>query len=124
MLRGQTPRAWRQGFRLFHRRARTDAYGESVPYYDMEQPDLTVEDGSEEGLCFQSVRAWQSAGRVSSGVDLQENGEQIGGSAQAVLYGPMEVQMFDHILIGDGCFEVRGIQQWMSYRLLLMDRIE
>ncbi len=124
MLTGRgTPNAWRQGYRLFHRRAGVIFYGDFVYTYDLSSPDFTAEDGSADGLCFQSVQAWQSSGRTSGGAALLEPGEEPGGAAQAVVYGDLTVQPFDRILLKSGLFEVKGVQEWLSYRLLLLDRI-
>lgn len=124
MLTGRgTPNAWRQGFQLFRRRAGVNAYGDTVYTYDLSSPDFTAEDGSEGGLCFQSVQTWQSSGRTSGEAALLEPGEEPGGAAQAVVYGDLTVQPFDRILLKSGLFEVKGVQEWLSYRLLLLDRI-
>lgn len=67
MLSRRTPAAWRKGFALHRRKAGTDRYGDAVAVYDMEHPDVTVADGDENGICWQSVRTWQSGGNLSSG---------------------------------------------------------
>ena len=67
MLSRRTPVAWRKGFALHRRKAGTDRYGDAVAVYDMEHPDVTVADGDEDGICWQSVRTWQSGGNLSSG---------------------------------------------------------
>ncbi len=124
MLTGRgTPGAWRQGFRLFRRRAGVNAYGDTVYTYDLSAPDFTAEDGGSDGLCFQSVQAWQSAGKTSGGASLLESGETPGGAVQAVLYGSLMVAPFDRILLESGLYEVKGVQVWPSHRLLLLDRI-
>lgn len=124
MLTGRgTPNAWRQGFQLFRRQAGVNAYGDTVYTYDLSSPDFTAEAGGGDGLCFQSVQAWQSSGKTSGGAALLESGEEPGGAVQAVLYGDLTVQPFDRILLESGLFEVKGVQAWPSYRLLLLDRI-
>jgi hypothetical protein len=121
MLRRQTPQRWRQGYRLYHRRETTNAYGDTVVYYDMSNPDLVVE--AEQGLSFQQVRTWLSNGRASGGASLGESGEEFSGSMQAVVYGPLEVTLYDRIQVGEECYEVKNIQRWNSYRLLILDRL-
>lgn len=123
MLTGQTPKRWKRGFCLCRRRLRTDSYGETAAYYDYDHPDASCSDGEEDGLCFQSIRAWQTSGKTSGGVSRLENGEQTGGAIQAVLRGDLEVAVYDRLLTLGGCYEVKSIQIWPSHRLLLMDRI-
>lgn len=124
MLRGKAPKEWRRGFTLCRRRLRTDSYGETAAYYDYAHPDLAVADGAEEGLCFQSVQAWQSSGKTSGGVSRLRSGEQPGGAMQAVLRSAsLEVEPYDRLLLGGRCYEIKGIQEWPSHRLLLMDRL-
>lgn len=123
MLTGKTPKDWKRGFSLCRRRLRTDSYGETAAYYDYAHPDAVCSDGDEGGLCFQSVRAWQTSGKTSGGVSRLESGEQPGGAMQAVLWGDLEVEPYDRILVLGGCYEVKHIQLWPSHRLLMLDRL-
>lgn len=123
MLTGKTPAAWRKGYSLCRRRLVTDRYGESVPVYDYENPDCTVPDGDAEGVSFQSVQAWQSSGKTSGGTNRLSSGEQPAGAVQAVYWGKAELAPYDRLLALDGCYEVKSVQRWPSYRLLLLDRL-
>lgn len=58
--------------------------------YDMEHPDVTVADGDEDGICWQSVRTWQSGGNLSSGGRWTLAAERIGGIQEGVVYGSLE----------------------------------
>jgi hypothetical protein len=82
---------------------------------------------TEQGLSFQQVRTWLSngraSGRASGGASLGESGEEFSGSMQAVVYGPLEVTLYDRIQVGEECYEVKNIQRWNSYRLLILDRL-
>lgn len=124
MLKRTTPASWRQGFTLHRRRMGTDDYGDPVAVYDMEHPDLTVADGAAEGICWQSVRTWQSAGSLSYGGRVQPNGEEIGGVLQGVVYGDWAAEVFDRLVIGGAVYELRAIQHWPGHRLFQLQRIQ
>lgn len=55
MLTRSAPLDWRQGFALHRRTQTTDCYGDPVDVYDMEHPDFTAQDGSPDGICWQSM---------------------------------------------------------------------
>lgn len=122
-MRLRTPKRWRKGFSLWHRRYRLDSYGEQVTCYP-DVPDLTVADGAEQGLCFQHIIHRQQARQVNGGVMQYPFGELRGGAVEAVIYGDLDVRLSDRLCAEAGMFEVKEIQQWPSYRLLLMDRTE
>ncbi|MCD7760871.1 MAG: hypothetical protein LUH16_03730, partial [Clostridiales bacterium] len=82
MLSRQTPLAWRQGFSLYRRSLETDSMGDLAAAYHMDAPDFTAEDGTEDGICWQSVRSWQSGGRLTSGLSRQEPGESSTGAVE------------------------------------------
>ncbi len=123
MLTRETPLCWRRGFSLYRRRLEQDAYGEEKAVYP-ETPDVTAEDGTEEGICFQYVQAWQSSGRLTSGWKSGEQGEQPSGVLEGRLFSDLEIAPFDRLRIGEGLYEVRSVQQWPGHRKLLAQQIE
>lgn len=123
MLTRETPLAWRRGYALHRRRTKTDGYGETVVYYDMETPDLVVADGAEDGICWQDVRTWQSGGEMTSGSAVRESGESSLGVLQGVCYGTLEAEPFDRFVIDGKVYELRTVQQWLGYRLLQLQRM-
>lgn len=125
MLTGRTPAAWRRGYTLHRRRVKTDGYGDPAAYYDMEHPDFTAEDGGPAGICWQSVRAWQSSGALRAGAEVRPYGERSGGVLQGVLYGETpEAAEFDRFVIGGVTYELRGVERWPGHRLLLLQRVK
>lgn len=123
MLTRQTPLDWRRGYALHRRRTKTDGYGETVSYYDMDTPDLVVADGAEEGICWQDVRTWQSGGEMTSGSSVQESGETPLGVLQGVCFTALEAEPFDRFVIDGKVYELRAVQQWLGYRLLQLQRM-
>lgn len=123
MLTRETPLDWRRGFSLYRRRLETDAWGEPKAVYDLEQPDVTVLDGTAEGICWQSVQSWQSSGRLTSGWSQGERREEVSGVLEGRLFSDLEVSPFDRLRIGTGLYEVRSIQRWPGHRKLLVQQI-
>lgn len=123
MLSRKTPVSWRQGFALHRRRAESDRYGDSVARYDMEHPDVIVTDGAPEGICWQSVRTWQSGGNLSSGGRVEPEGERVGGILEGVVYGGLEANVFDRLVINGAVYELRAIQRWPCHRVFQLQRL-
>lgn len=118
MLTKCTPIPWRQGYALHRRRKRLDSLGETQVWYDMEHPDVVVEAGSENGVCWQEVEGWQQGGQISGGGRVERQGERGQWSMQGALFGSLEVELFDRVVIREQVYEIRRIQQWLGYRLL------
>ena len=123
MLKLECPQELRKGFRLYRRREGRDSLGDPISVYDYTQPDLTVEDGAPEGICWQSVRTWQSSRNLSSGVRQEPYGPQETGIVQGVLYGTLEVSVRDRFQLESGWYELRAIQYWPRHRLLQLQKI-
>ena len=123
MLSRETPLAWRRGFSLYRRRLEPDAYGEEKSVYPP-IPDFTAADGTEEGICFQYVQAWQSSGRLTSGWRPGEQGETPSGVLEGRLFSDLEIAPFDRLEVNGGLYEVRAVQQWPGHRKLLAQQIE
>ncbi|MCD7838444.1 MAG: hypothetical protein LUG65_05995, partial [Clostridiales bacterium] len=123
MLTRQTPPGWRKGYALHRRRTRTDGYGETAAYYDMDTPDLEVADGADNCICWQDVRTWQTGGELNSGSSIQESGESARGVLQGVVFGALEVEPFDRFVIDGKVYELRTVQRWLGYRLLQLQRM-
>lgn len=123
MLTRTTPLDWRRGFTLHRRRQTTDCYGDPVDAYDMEHPDFTAQDRTAEGICWQSTRTWQSSGTLSSGARLEEYGERANEVLEGVLYGDLELSVFDRLVVDGVVYELRGIQNWLGYRKLQLQRL-
>lgn len=118
MLKKVSPLRWRQGYRVHRRKKRLDSLGEVQVWYDMEHPDVVVEDGSENGVCWQEIGSWQQDGRIVSGAKQERHGEREQWTVQGALYGPLELEPFDRLVIRGKVYELRRIQQWPSYRML------
>lgn len=123
MLTRETPLPWRAGFSLYRRKLTADKLGNPVASYDMEHPDFVAQEGSEDGISWQSVRAWQSSGRLTSGASLGEQGEQVAGVVEGCLFSNLEVSEFDRISWNGTLYEIRSIQHWPGHRKLLAQRI-
>lgn len=123
MLSRLTPASWRQGFALHRRRTAYDSYGDPVAVYDMEHPDVTVADGAAEGICWQAVRTWQSGGNLSSGGRVEPEGERVGGILEGVVYGELEADVFDRLVIAGAVYELRVIQRWPCHRVFQLQRL-
>ncbi len=123
MLTRTTPLAWRRGFTLHRRTQTTDCYGDPVNTYDMEHPDVTAQDGTEDGICWQNLRTWQSSNTLSSGAKVEPYGEHCSGILEGVLYGTLSLSVFDRLVIDGAVYEVRGIQRWLGYRKLQLQRL-
>ncbi|MCD8384584.1 MAG: hypothetical protein LUC39_06455 [Clostridiales bacterium] len=123
MLSRQTPLAWRRGFSLYRRSLETDSMGDPVAVYHMDEPDFTAEDGTEDGICWQSVQSWQSGGRLTSGLSRKEPGESSTGAVEGCLFTDLELSPGDRLTIGEGLYEVRSLQQWPGHRKVLAQRI-
>lgn len=123
MLTRKTPLAWRRGFTLHRRRQTTDTYGDPVDVYDMDNPDFTALDGTADGICWQNLRTWQSAGTRSAGAQVDRWGEHCGGILEGVLYGGLPLSVFDRFVIDGAVYELREIQNWMDYRKLQLQRL-
>lgn len=123
MLTRETPLSWRRGFSLYRRRLTSDKLGNPVASYDMEHPDYSAGDGTEEGISWQSVRSWQSSGRLTSGEQPGEQGERAAGVLEGCLFSPLVLSTFDRIRLDGALYEIRAIQRWASYRKLLAQRI-
>ena len=123
MLTRTTPLAWRGGFTLHRRRQTADSYGDPVPVYDMEHPDFTAQDGTEAGICWQHVRTWQSSGALRSGAQVEEYGERCGGVLEGVLYGDLELDVFDRLVVDGVVYELRAVQGWPGHRKLQLQRL-
>lgn len=124
MLRHITPVNWRQTYTLHRRKIKTDRYGEQAVWYDMENPDEVIPWDSENGVCWQAVKTWQTAGQLSSGGKALEQGELEQGVLQGALFGPLEVALFDRFTISGNIYELRKIQRWPGHRLLQLQLIE
>lgn len=123
MLTRETPLSWRRGFTLHRRRLTTDKLGNPVASYDMKHPDYTAQTGTKEGISWQSVRSWQSSGRLTSGFAPGEQGEQAAGVLEGCLFSDLEVSVFDRLVLDGAVYEIRAIQRWLSYRKLLAQRV-
>ncbi|MCD8052023.1 MAG: hypothetical protein LUE89_10150 [Clostridiales bacterium] len=123
MLTRQTPTDWRRGYALHRRRTRLDSYGETVRYYDMENPDLEVADGEADGICWQEARAWQTGGKLSGGSAVEPQGETADNVVQGAYFGALELYPFDRFVIDGQVYELRTVQQWLGYRLLQLQRL-
>lgn len=124
MLTRETPLSWRQGFSLYRRRLSEDSLGNPVASYDLDHPDYTAQAGTAEGISWQTLRSWQSSGRLNSGDRQAEQGEIASGVLEGCLFSALVVSTFDRIRLEDGgLYEIRAIQRWPSYRKLLAQRI-
>ncbi|MCC8075930.1 MAG: hypothetical protein LIO95_08345 [Clostridiales bacterium] len=123
MLTRQTPLEWRRGYALHRRHTKTDGYGETVVYYDMDTPDLEVADGTEDGICWQTTRVWQTNGQLRGGNSAEPQGEAADNVVQGVCYGALELSPFDRFVIDGQVYELRTVQQWLGYRLLQLQRL-
>lgn len=120
----KAPVQWRSGFALHRKRLERDSLGESRRVYDMEHPDLLIQDGDERSISWQAVRSWQSSGRLSSGEQLREYGYQNVATLQGVCRWALETDCGDRFVLHDGVYELKQIQQWPSHRLLLLERVK
>ena len=123
MLTRLTPERWRKGFALHRRRLVEDELGEQQAVYDMEHPDFTAQDGSEQAVCWQSVQSWQNSGRLTSGWRHRNQGDVPSGVLEGRLRYALEVSPFDRIVLENGVYEVRSVQLWPSHRKLLLQQI-
>ncbi len=123
VLKRCTPIRCRKGYSLHRRRQERDHYGELRNRYDMETPDLVVQDGAEDGICFQDARTWQVGGQLSGGAEVGEPGERYQSVLQGALFTDLEVSVFDRFRIDGEVYELRKVQRWYSYRLLSLQRI-
>jgi hypothetical protein len=123
MLNRKTPQAWRMGYTLHRRRLVKDRYGEQISQYDMSCPDVMVDAESENAVCWQNVKYWQTGGQLSTGDSLKEAGETNRCILQGALFGGLELSAYDRIVLDDGVYEVRKIQKWPNHRLVQMERI-
>lgn len=123
MLTRTTPLAWRKGFTLHRRTQTTDCYGDPVDGYDMDHPDFTAQDGTQDGICWQRAQTWQSSGTLSSGAKVAEYGEHTNEILEGVLYGDLALAAFDRLVIDGVVYELRGVQNWPSYRKLQLQRV-
>lgn len=124
MLSRETPLGWRRGFSLYRRRLTSDSLGNPVATYDLEHPDYVAQDGTAEGISWQSLRSWQSSGRLTSGDSQGEQGEVASGVLEGCLFSALVISTFDRIRLEDGSlYEIRAIQRWPSHRKLLAQRI-
>lgn len=117
------PEGWRTGFSLCRRRQEADSLGEIKNVYDLEHPDIVVRDGAEDAICWQAVRSWQSSGRLSSGQQLREYGEQEVETVQGVCRSELETEVGDRFVIHGAVYELKQVQMWPSHRLLLLERV-
>lgn len=117
------PEAWRKGFSLCRRRQEMDSLGEAKNVYDLEHPDIVVQDGAEDAICWQVVRSWQASGRLSSGQQLLEHGEQEVETLQGVCRSDLEMKAGDRFVINGAVYELKQIQMWPVHRLLLLERV-
>ena len=118
------PAGWRRGFVLYRKGLERDSLGEMRRVYRMDSPDLVVKDGDEEAICWQSVRSWQSSGRLSAGERPYPQGEQSVESLQGVCRTGLMVQEGDRFAIGEALYELKQVQHWPSHRLLLLERVK
>lgn len=123
MLTHTTPPAWRKGYTLHRRRTRLDSLGETQVFYDMEHPDLTVLDGTENAVCWQDIRVWRNGNPVSSGDFITLNGELPLTVLQGALFSPLTLSVFDRLVIDGEVYELRKIQRWSDYRWLQLQRV-
>ena len=124
MLSREPPLHWRRGFSLHRRRLSEGADGETQISYDMDHADFTAEDGTEQGICWQSVQSWQqSRGRLTASWKRGAQGELPAGVVEGRLCYALEVEPFDRVRLSDGLYEVRSVQCWPSHRRLLMQQI-
>jgi hypothetical protein len=123
MLRREPPLHWRTGFSLYRRRLVKDSSGETEAVYDMEHPDFTAQDCTQQGVCWQSVQSWQSSGRITSGWKPGRQGEAVSGVVEGRLFYPLQVRPFDRIAINGQLYEVRSVQRWPGHRKLLLQQI-
>lgn len=118
----ETPAAWRQGFKLYRRRAGTDSLGNETALYDMTAPDAEAE--AAEGICVQYPRGWNSSGSVGkTGSRVEERGEVPGGVLEGWVKGELVIAPFDRLEVDGGLWEVRAVHRWPGHRQLLMQRV-
>lgn len=115
---------WGQGYTLHRRRMERDRWGELRAVYDMEHPDVVVEAGSPNAVCWQDVRTWQVAGELSSGAMREEPGERYRSVLQGALFGDLQVEIYDRFVINGGVYELHKLQVWPEHRLLQLQRME
>ncbi len=118
-----TPEGWRMGFSLCRRQQVLDSLGETKIVYDLENPDVVVQDGAQEAICWQVVRSWQSSGRLSSGQQQLEHGEQAVETLQGVCRSDLETEPGDRFIIHDAIYELKQVQMWPCHRLFLLERV-
>lgn len=123
MLTRKTPPEWRQGFSLCRRRLEMDSMGDPAAVYDMEHPDLIVEDGAEEAICWQNDQSWKSSGRLTNGCTQQEMGELPSGVVEGCVFSDLELTAFDRLVIRGELYEIRNIQHWPGHRMVQLQRI-
>lgn len=100
-----------------------DSLGEVRCVYDMEQPDFVALDGSQEAICWQVVRSWQSAGQVSSGLQQRAYGQQMAETLQGACRYELETQCGDRFVIEGAVYELSYIQHWPEHRLFRLERV-
>ncbi len=124
MLTRRTPLPWRKGFTLHRRVLTEDSLGDPVAAYDMENPDFTARDGSEEGICWQPGYVWGSLGRLGSqGAGQEEYGQRDNSVISGVLWSGLELAAFDRLVVEDTVYEIRAVQQWPDFRRVLAQRV-
>jgi hypothetical protein len=123
MLMRGGPARWRRGYALHRRRFRTDAWGELEPVFDMEHPDVVVEQGSADAVCWQSTGESRGRGKLLSGAVQGEQGERSQEILQGALFSELALEPWDRLVIGGRVYEVREVQQWPSHRMVFVQRV-
>lgn len=107
MLKHETPREWKRPCVLYSVTSETDDYNCEKPKKDY---------GIELSLCWQPI---------NDEALLKEYGISHTGSIQAVLYDfDIAVKPFDIIQYADDEYEIKGIKLFLSYRLIIAERID
>ena len=113
----------RSGYSVHRRRLVSDAYGEQAAVFDMEHPDVVVQAGSADAVCWQRAGQNRARGKMQSGAVQAEQGERSQEILQGALFSDLALEPWDRLVIGEGVYEVREIQQWPSYRMIFVQRV-
>ena len=97
MLMRGGPARWRRGYALHRRRFRTDEWGELEPVFDMEHPDVVVEQGTADAVWWQSAGESCSRGRLHSGA-VQGEPAARHGAGMGTSYGTEKSELISGIV--------------------------
>lgn len=54
---------------------------------------------------------------------MEEYGERCGGVLEGVLYGDLELDVFDRLVVDGVVYELRAVQGWPGHRKLQLQRL-